>query len=211
MKTLFQRLMMNPTTGRPAPAPTPAPKSAPSQPQQLETCVIDARRLSSEDYERRLAQLGLTAPSTEYRRGQFGVGVPLHERDAQRDEARRLDRAGRKIDRQRARAESDRVAALEGPVFDGRTATAEQVRARLAQLGVNAVSAAITVSEVGRPLERSAPADTGTDHSTLRAEATETMRAVLDHCRRTGERLDVMKLNPWELAAYKALRGYDPT
>jgi hypothetical protein len=78
------------------PLPKPSPKPA-FRRSSNPIGSVDAMSLSDEDYRARLAQLGLKAPTTE-RSGAYGVGVPLEQREAQRD-------AHRQLDRQHARAE----------------------------------------------------------------------------------------------------------
>lgn len=121
------------------------------------------------------------------------------------DESRRaVDCAGRSLERQRVRAERDREVELTPGAIDARTATPEQVRARLAQLGVDSSPANLHVAEVGRSLERGALSDVGSDHAGIRARARETVAG------ETGQRLDVCRLDSFELAAYKGAAATTP-
>src|SRR5690349_21430199 len=98
-KTIFQILMAPKPAAKPRPAPAPAPepyrqayRQAKPRSARVPVGVVDARQLSSEDYERRLAQLGLTPPTTDARRGQFGIGFSSGEIEEQDLEGRVLDR-----------------------------------------------------------------------------------------------------------------------
>lgn len=180
-------------------ATTTAPKPTRSRDT---TTGIDARQLSPDDYERRLAQLGLSPPGTDHRRLR-----PVNA-EAQQEARRDLDRATRTHERDRVRADQLRRAELAASAVDGRSAPPSEVRARLAQLGVDASPAAVGVAEVGRGLE--APRNTEVDYSTRMATARNVMRSALDLCKRTGQHLDTRMLDAFEVAAYRQLRGLDP-
>jgi hypothetical protein len=99
------------------------------------------------------------------------------------------------------------MAELSAGAIDGRNASADVVRARLGAIGVETVGLAI--GDRGTPL---APRDElHQDHGARMHRARDVVTAAIAACKRTGQHLDVRKLDAFEVAAYRQLRGLDPS
>lgn len=198
-QTLAQRLGFGakPTTANPKPKPKAPRETKPPRVRDTST-GIDARQLSPDDYERRLAQLGFSAPGIERH-----LAPPI-DPEAQRVARRALERAERRAGRDHARALEARTAEVNAGAIDGRNASPDEVRARMASLGIETHD--LAVRPVGKPLPPSRnQADAATRHSTLEADR-EVARAV-QRATQAGQPFDARKLTPGELRALLELRG----
>jgi hypothetical protein len=164
---------------KPAPKPAPTPESK-QRPQPSTGTGFDARDASAEDIERRYAQLGLSAPGTDHRRMQPPPADPTAQRVATRALAR--------IERDRARADQARAAAINAGAIDGRNATDEEVRARMQSLGVDTTS---VITRQERPV-----VSTAND----REVAASVRKAIAN-----GKHVDLQKLSPGERKALAEL------
>lgn len=184
------------------PTPAPAPETKPRAVRPIMPSVgtgIDAMALSPDDYERRLDQLGLSAPSADHRRLQ-----PPGDPEAQRAAARDLDRAGRRVARGQARELEARTAAVSAGSIDARNASPEEVRARMASLGFEATD--LTVRPVGRALDPTKDQSAGLASQMQRDADREVARHVL-RATQAGQSVDAKKLTSGELRALLELRG----
>jgi hypothetical protein len=159
---------------------------------------LDARRLTDQEFEARLASMGIDST--------------WHERRLQPPPRRVAPEVAAAVERhrvERKRLADERVKALEVTRLDARTATPAQMRARLAEMGLAASTPPGMFSSVPPK-----PPPTRTDPATVRrraeAEAEIRVRRMLKAAQLGGTRIDARTLNEFELAAHKKLRGLGP-
>lgn len=173
---LTPRKAAPPAKPAPAPAPAPTPPARTRPPSRTGFNALDA---SPDDYERRLAQLGLTAPGTEHRRF-----APPRDLAAQRAAQRTVDR----IERDRVRAQEAHAEAINAGAIDGRNASPEEVRARMQALGVD------TTTMITRE-----------ERTVVPTEAERMVAASVRKAIQSGQHVDVQKLSPGERKALNEL------
>lgn len=189
----------------PAQPADPTPKREPAR--------FDAMASSQAAYRARLASLSLDVPLSADLCTQ-GAPRPRPDDD--------LAAVVAEADEQRARAEAERAAQLEAGAVDGRTASPEQIRARLQQLGVlSPGGGSIPLHDAhgvfepqgfrGDDDQASAPQPGRPTPEELHArrvdEAEQVVEAVILDAVRRGISVDTRKFDSVELDAYLRKRG----
>lgn len=201
--TLAQRLGFGPQRATTKPTtqakPTPKPQGAKAPRLRDTSSGIDARDLSPADYERRLADFGLSPPGTEHHR----LAPPI-DPEAQRVARRALERAERRGAREHRHAQEARAAELTATAIDGRSASPDEVRARIAAIGAEPMG--LSVHEVGRALD---PTKNQNDSDTSRAQlaADREVARAANRAMQLGRPFDARKLSAGEMRALLEMRG----
>ncbi len=183
----FGRQPAKPKTTAPKAKPTPAPAK------ERETS-LNARDLSPKDANRRLEQLGIDF------RFEDRLAPPV-DPAAQRIARRDLERAERRTERDQAKAIEAHTAEVNAGAIDARSASPEEVRARMASLGFETHQ--LSVHPVGEPLPPKQERQAGREQLEKDREVARAVhRAIQD-----GKRVDARKLTSGEFAALMQLRG----
>jgi hypothetical protein len=166
----------------------------------LRRSAYDARTSSPADYKTRLQQLGIAAEWYEERGCNRpppapGIGIQVKQRKLKREAAERLQ---------------EREKSLQASRIDGRTATPEQVQARIGEiLGPHRERPVLdgAFRPVGEPLK---PPDLEPDPYVQRAEAERRALRRARQAAKSGKRADLRNAPSDVFAAYLRLRGLLP-
>lgn len=211
-KTTVQLLMENPPEGRRDPQPAPNSTTRTPQPRP----AVDARSLTPEDYRRYLAQLGLSLPADTLAANLPMGASPVEDQRARDLSGLAVDRAARaraaeQEQERTARGEEIQPSSFKAMIEDGKgnrvpSSSAEEVRARFAQIGVTDPQLLGGVRDVGRPLEARTQVDSAHAATAQRERDREVARRVHTATQR-GQQVDAKKLSAGEFAALMELRG----
>ena len=163
--------------------------------------TVDARYLSARDYRTRLRQLGIDASALNIEeRLQPPEPEPHLDIEHARDSLESAEAAER-----RQRAEE-----LNKGAIDGKTATPEQVRARLAALGLRDMAHSIAFTDP-QPAEAPVKLEREMTPEELRQQrlqlAEAVVNGVIEEAKKRGIPVDARKFNPTELEVFMRLRG----